>query len=450
MNENATRVQSRKRLLMAGVCAVVLIPLVLLGLFSMFSSSRLNQKITDLRSQGLPTNAVELNAYYSVPPDVTDTSELWISATTAVKNAGIEQRAAKIPIVGLGPTPVPEPGNEWAELEISRTFLKELDGEMQLIRRAAAAGGMARYPVDFTLGLNAVLTAQQEVRVVARLLTLSAHVHAHDREDSKALKDVTGICAVSDSLRGDPILISQLVRIATHAIGCELTADMLPHCEWTDAELESLQAAIGRADFRREMLTAFYGERAQCLTAIDRSPINRSPGILFRDENKVKAIELIGEYAEGMETSWLEATKRSQKTDAELKTMSASMISQMKYMSVMQMLPALQTAVSAGMRAEARQNCAIVTIAAYRYRLQHGMLPVVSVADLKDLIAGDASEKSSRLIDPFDGQSLRFKSDNGRVLIYSIGNNQVDDGGDITPEKPLDGDLGYSVAELRR
>ena len=183
MNENATRVQSRKRLLMAGVCAVVLISLVFLALFSMFSSSRLNQKIADLRSQGLPTNAEELNAYYSVPQDVTDTTELWIAATAAVKNAGIDQRVAKIPIVGSGPTPVPEPGNEWAELEISRTFLKELDGEMQLIRRAAAAGGMARYPVDFTLGLNAVLTAQQEVRVVARLLTLSAHVQSAADQD---------------------------------------------------------------------------------------------------------------------------------------------------------------------------------------------------------------------------------------------------------------------------
>ena len=87
---------------MAGVSAVVLISLVLLGLFSIFSSSRLNQRIANLRSRGLPTNTVELNDYYSVPPDVTDTTELWIAATTAVKNAGIEQRAAKIPIVGLG------------------------------------------------------------------------------------------------------------------------------------------------------------------------------------------------------------------------------------------------------------------------------------------------------------------------------------------------------------
>ena len=261
---------------MVGFAAVVLISLVVLALFAMYSSSRLNQRIAELRSQGLPTNAVELNAYYSVPPDVTDTTELWIAATTAVKNAGISQRAVKIPIVGLGPTPIPEPGQEWAELEISRTFLDELDSELQLIRRAGDAGGMARYPVDFTAGSNAVLTAQQEVRVLTRLLSLSSHVHAHAGQDSEVLKDVSGIFAVSDSLRGDPILISELVRIATHAIGCDLTADMLPHCKWTDEELESLQVAIGRADFRREMLKAFHGERAvpHCHRCVSSDPVS--------------------------------------------------------------------------------------------------------------------------------------------------------------------------------
>ena len=441
MNEHTRNAQSRKRLLMAGVSAVVLISLVSLGLFSIFSSSRLNQRLADLRSRGLPTNAVELNAYYSVPPDVTDTTELWVAATTAIKNAGIEQRVAKIPIVGLGPTPVPEPGKEWAELEISRTFLEELDGELQHIRRAADARGMARYPVDFTLGLNAVLTAIQEVRTVARLLTLRAHVHAHDGEDSETFKDVTAIFTVSDSLRGNPIVISQLERIATHAIGCELTGDMLPHCQWTDEELESLQVALGRADFRQELRTAFHGELANCLTTLEMTP-----AIPFRGENKLKAIELLEEFTDGLGTSWLDATTRHQKIDAELKTISANMISRMKYMSMMQMLPALQTAVNAGMRAEARQNCAIVTIAACRHRFQHGTLPN-SLTDFKDLIPGDASVKSLRLIDPFDGQSLRFKSDNGRVLIYSIGNNKVDEGGDIANERLLEGDLGYSVAE---
>ena len=263
----------------------------------------------------------------------------------------------------------------------------------------------------------------------------------HMMEDSETLKDVTAIFAVSDSLRGNPILISQLVRIAAHAMGCQLTADMLAHCQWTDEELERLQVAIGRARFRQEMQTAFHGELAYCLTTLDQSP-----GILFRGENKLKAIELLEEFTDGLGTSWLDATTRHQRIDAELKTMSANMISRMKYMSMMLMLPALQQAVNAGMRAEARQNCAIVTIAACRYRLQHGTLPK-SLTDLKDLIPGEASEKSSRLIDPFDGQSLRFKSDNGRVLIYSICDNKVDDDGEITTEKLMEGDLGYSVAE---
>ncbi len=441
MNEQTARSPFRRPLLMGGVSAAALMFLVLPGMYFALSSSQLDEKLEALRSQGLPTSAEELNAYYSVLPDGADATEQWITATTAVQDAGIGQRAAKIPIVGLGPTPVPDPGNEWAEREISRTFLDGLDAELQLIRRAADAGGMARYPVDYKAGVNADLTAQHQVRVIARLLTLSAHVHAHSGRDSETLQDVTDICSASDSLRSDPGLISQFVRIATHAIGCEMTADMLPHCQWTDDELERLQAALGRADFRQGMLRAFCGERALCLTAF-----RTSPQILFRYDSALKVLEMYQESTAGLETSWLEATMRNQKIDAELRAMSSGIISRMIQGSLRQMLPALQQAVNAGTRAEARQNCAIVTIAVRRYRLQHGVLPI-SMTDLRDLIPGDAAEKDARVIDPFDGQSLRFRSADGRVLIYSIGDNKVDDGGAIANEKPQQGDLGYSIAD---
>jgi len=110
----------------------------------------------------------------------------------------------------------------------------------------------------------------------------------------------------------------------------------------------------------------------------------------------------------------------------------------------MLLLPAIQQAVNAGTRAEARQNCMIATIAAYRYRLQHGELPT-SLADLKDFIPGDDATKNQRLTDPYDGQPLRFKSDSGNIVIYSIGINRLDDGGVISNEKPQVGDLGYSI-----
>lgn len=439
MNEEVKGPRSRKRLLIAGAIAAT-VAWVALILFGLFLPTGLEQRIADLRSQGLPTNGTELNSWYAVPAGVADTTILWTAATTAYKNASFDNRVMEIPIAGRGQKSVPAPGNEWAELEICKAFLVDLDSEIQLIMHAADAGGMARYPVDFRDGINALLPAQQQTRGLARLLALRAHVDAHEGRHSEVLKDIKEIFAVSDSLRGEPLVISQLIRIAIHAMGCRLVADLMPYCEWTDEELEELQTTIGKADFRREMLRAFHGERAICLDTID------SNGLWFRDSHKLKAIEWYSEYTEGIAISWPEATKRIQKIAAESALLLAGRISRMQYSYVSLLFPVLEQAANSGMRAEARQNCAIAAIAAYRYRLHHGTLPQ-SLSELQSLIPGDAAEKASRLIDSFDSQPLRFKSDTHQITIYSIGENKVDDDGDIEDGEQQPLDVGYSVTD---
>ncbi len=431
--------QTRRRLLLRLLFAMI-VAFAAVAAYVLLSPSQLDQQIAELRSRGLPTNAAELNAYYAVPSDVADTTQLWTAATTAIRNARIDQRAKALPVVGTGPTPIPDPGQEWTKLAESQAFLEELDDEMRLVRKAAEARGMARYPIDFRNGFDTLLSDTQETRTLARLLTLSAHVNAHEGKINEVLNDVAGIFAVSDSVRGEPLLISQLVRMAIHAIGCELAADMLPLCHWTDAELATLQLAIARADFRAEMLRAIHGERAICLHTLDTT----FAFFLLRVTNKSKALEFFGDATEGLDSSWQEATRQCENLDKEMKVISGGGISRLRYMSVMWLTPGLRQAVNAGTRAEARQNCMITMIAVYRYRLQHGNLQA-SLAELKKFIPGDDAAKNQRPTDPFDGQPLRFKSDSSQVTIYSIGDNRVDDGGVISSEKPHEGDLGYSV-----
>lgn len=420
------------------IVGIVVVGLIVAALFWLFDTSALDRELAALRSQGLPTNATELNGFYSVPAGVTDTTELWTAAVSAVAASNIEQRAASLPVVGSGPTPVPEPGTEWADLEASRTFLDELDSEFVAIMRAADAGGMARYPIDFKRGMYTLMPHVLEPRQISRLLALNAHVHAHDGEDQQVLRDVTSIFAVSDSLRGEPVLISQLVRIATHDLGCRLSIEMLPHSQWSDKELENLQVAIGRASFRQETLNAFHGERATFLISN-----SESAGILSRDSNSLQAIELFRICTDGLNTSWPEAMKKHLGIEKQMTTMASGMLSRLKAMTAVHLLPALEVAILSGASAEARQNCALAILAAHRYRLQHEVLPA-SLAEIDALMPVDPAERSVRLRDPFDGRPLRFKSVRGQLLIYSVGRNMTDDGG-ILDEEELDGDLVYSI-----
>jgi hypothetical protein len=168
--------------------------------------------------------------------------------------------------------------------------------------------------------------------------------------------------------------------------------------------------------------------------------------IVFRDINKLKAIEWYSEYTEAIAISWPEATKRIQKIAAESALLLAGRISRMQYIYVALLVPVLEQAANSGMRAEARQNCAIAAIAVHRYRLQHGNLPQ-SLSELQSLIPGDAAEKASRLIDSFDSQPLRFKSGIHQITIYSIGENKVDDDGNVADGEQQPLDVGYSVTD---
>lgn len=436
MAEATIRSQPRGKVLLIIIALLMFVVIVAAVLNYLWGSSRLDRRLADLRSRGLPTNGEELNAWYAVPSDVKDTTAQWTAATRAIAKANMISRAQDIPFVGLGPQPVPPPGEEWAKLEASRSFLKELDHELKLIMVAADAGGMARYPVDFKDGVNVLPIDQQETRNLARLLSLSAHVHAHDGKSQDVLKDVKAVFAVADSLDREPTIMSQIIRHAVHAMGCVLAVHMLPHCQWSDKDLKELQVAIAHAGFRKNLQCAFYGELALMLDTFKTAPRVSVFGVfIFPYSGRSMAIELIDAPARAMDLSWAETVESYDPASDEKMVMAGGTL-----------LPALPVGIASGIRTEARQNCCIAAIAAHRYRLKHGALPR-TLADLKDFLPNEDQSKSSRLIDPFDGQPLRFKTSANGVVIYNIGDNRVDDGGDVDNARRVSGDLGFLVSE---
>ena len=421
--------------------------LVAVGLYRVYSDLRLNQQLADLKSRGLPTNCEELNAWYAVPQDVSDTTEQWVAATSAIAKVGLYARGKSLPFVGDGPEPVPPPGKRWAELEASRTLLKELAPELQLIIAAADAGGMARYPVDFRKGLEADQTVMYQTRNLVRLLSLSAHVHAHDGHWQDVLKDVMQIFSVSSSLDGEPNSIAQNQCTALHARGCFQTVSMLPHSPWSDKELEELQVAVGRAVFRKNFQRAFYGELAIKLEYLEILP---SPSIIrmvvTTNNSRSTVIDLMDSTAKAMDSSWVDTVERFFPASLKMMETDIDPVSPVSHIVVLISLPALQHVIFSGIRAEARQNCCIGFIAAKRYQLKHGTLPR-KLNDLRDFVPGDFKSRLSRLIDPFDGKPLRFKTTDYGVVIYSIGDNRVDDGGDVDNAVRVSADLGYLISK---
>jgi hypothetical protein len=85
------------------------------------------------------------------------------------------------------------------------------------------------------------------------------------------------------------------------------------------------------------------------------------------------------------------------------------------------------------MRAEAAKQTVVAAIALKRYQIKNGNYP----SELNSL----APEFIPAVpLDPADGQPLRYRGNaDGTFLLYSIGENGLDNGGDPTVAKGADG-----------
>lgn len=412
---------------------VVVVVLVLCLPVQMFvgwiiEKRELDAKLAVLQSAGMPTSASEVNDFYVVPDGVTDSTELWLDALAAVQSADLQARERELPIVGDGETPIPAPGEEWAQLETVRTFLSDFDSELQTIHRAANTGGQVRFPVDFSMGIYTPIPHTQESRRLARLLLLDAHVSAHAGDHDRTLKNVIAIFSLSDALRGEPTVISQLVRIALHAIGCIALEELLPYSEWSDAELASLQVAVSKANFKDGLRRAYQGERGMSLSNLR----NYSPTAkLFWQPNALEALRSYEACLEGLEESWPEALKRQAEAQSRLEGLDT--LDRIRLMGVLLLMPTMEQPILAGTRATARQRCTNAALAAQRFRLQYGELPA-ALEDIGAELLGSSSLPDA-LVDPFDEQPLRYRMGEATAVIYSIDENLKDDGGNCDDEE---------------
>jgi hypothetical protein len=89
-------------------------------------------------------------------------------------------------------------------------------------------------------------------------------------------------------------------------------------------------------------------------------------------------------------------------------------------------LPDLDKLLTRIVRGEAQRGLVVTALAIKRYELREGELP----PDLEALVPGFLSAVPT---DVMDGEPLRYRREEGGFLLYSVGEDGVDDGGDARP-----------------
>jgi hypothetical protein len=333
------------------------------------------------------------------------------------------------------------------EEQLAPDALARLKQELDKVRpaleeaRKLAAMPRGRYHVVYERNvLETRLGDQAEARRVAILLAYDALRRGQDGDDKRALASCRAALNAARSLGDEPITMSQLIRIAGVVIACQATERALAQGEPPPDELESLQRAVETEDAHPGLLITLRGERAMSdalFRAIEDGDVavNGLAGVkwdwpqsalvsvwrLDTHADHALLLSLLTRRIAEVRLPMHEQSGAERQLEQELRHLPR------KAVLTGLLMPAMSKLGAASRRKHAHVRCLAAALAAERYRREHGAWP----ESLEKLVPGHLAEVP---LDPFDGLPLRYRRLADGVMIYSVGQDGIDNGGNLDRE----------------
>ncbi len=402
------------------------------------TETEVNALLDDIRSRGEPASAAELEAFYTLPGDAEDCTALWLKATADFDSQDFSDAFSR---TGLLADTFPSPGVPWAEQQAAAELLEKYDANMQLMHEAARKGGAARYTTNFNKGPAMILPHVQLLREGARMLQLEALVRARTDDPDGVVESIKTTNRLGESLRNEPVMVSQLVRVAIAGINVQTIQHTIPHVRFSDEQLQQLSDMLKQTSFDGSLRRSLLGERVMGIS------VAQNPEIMADSEVRIPPALLnmcLIHYLQSMEEPLAIAeqpeVERLRNLEQHEETIQASVdeAGRVEGLLTTLLLPSAEAAAVATARANLGNQAARVAIACERYRRQHGTLPPRLIRLVPQFLEQIPP-------DPFDGQPLRYLVSENKVRIYSIGTNRVDDGGmgELENQMQRDPDIVY-------
>ncbi len=430
---------------------VWLVVAVFLGIPALFAvwrlslSSGIHSRKAALRQAGYPTSLAELQEKYygSVDPS-NNAAEFFNAAFRLLKtNSAIEP--------GFISDMISKPTNAGApyspqEAQKIVTLLAENREALSLLHKVPP-GNVCRYPMDFRLGSTIPLPHLTKIKASMQLLSLEALWDQTHGRTPEALADWDAAFCVSESLRDEPIEISQLVRFAGHAMIGATLERVLNNQALDDPALAHLAQQFRAAENPSALEHTIAGELCFAIDNLEsRIPLLAAGPRTDNEDEKSLAptgppnpqrlaiVKLSGfmdrelNFNLKFTSEYLAAAKLPypQKLDT-FKTIAVgvSNTARARFYIITRLLTEYTAPHFVSKYSADVANLSIfqTVIAIERYRLANqGRLPE-TLADLAPAFLPAVP------MDPFDGQPLRFKKLAPGYEVYSIGINRTDDAG---------------------
>jgi hypothetical protein len=282
------------------------------------------------------------------------------------------------------------------------------------------------------------------------------------------LADLEASADLARMNRSEATLVAQMIRVAVATLGESATWEALQADGWSEPQLARLQRAWESLDLQDAIERGLVGERArtsqlwvmlrqpdgvQKLEAIMGRPTNPRPTARQCLENaafdyiavpiyrmtSIDADELF--YLHTIQQSldsvrrlqlhqpWIEAKRGLDQVFTQI-GQAANSFARFRYWLSLMALPNFERAAENVVRAETQRCLTVSAIALKRYQLRHGTLPANLDALVPDFLP-------ALPVDPMSAVPLRYHlAGEGSFILYSVGEDGMDDGGNPTSSGP--------------
>jgi hypothetical protein len=331
-------------------------------------------------------------------------------------------------------------------------------------------------------GLNFTNLYLAESRGAALRLATATLCDLHYGDTASAVKNLRAMLALVKAMRDERFIISELVRMAIASIALDVNWELLQSPNLTDEQLAQLQHDWVDLEFIQAEENALAMERvtgemtftkwrksnsalqsyinhwltlpelSRKINILDRAKLGTQifrwrywwsyPDELQLMEGYQILLDAV-RFAEtnySLQTALHDQSYKMQKLNIDTNSAGSLYFSDASRIDLHSMMSgdvfSLSIFLKRAMRAETTKQMTITVIALKRYQLKHGNYPT----NLNSLVPEFVSAVP---LDPVDGQPLRYRRNaDGTFLLYSVGENGKDDGGDPKPS-PDNPQLSY-------
>ncbi|MGD0206197.1 MAG: hypothetical protein ABSC89_01095 [Verrucomicrobiota bacterium] len=344
----------------------------------------------------------------------------------------------------------PVPAQSQSPAEDVLVALSKYDLAIEELRAASQLPG-SRFPLNYdSESPSAILLPHlSALKRCSQALQLRSLAELQNSQPDNALADVQLALQLTDKIRSEPFLISHLVRIAMLQIMLQPVWEGLAEHKWSDEQLVALDAELVKLDFLPDYRLSMRGEMGCQGGEVDR--LRHHPEQMQdlggMSDGEGGFINLPGKIAARLiPTGWLYQNQfrcarmmvdyylpladvnQGTFSPALARRGDAAVMAEIKTASPFNLLERLMlSGLGNGAKkfayAQSSVNLARTAIALERYRLAHGEYP-----ESLDALAPQFITKLPH--DIINGQPLHYRrTSDGQFVLYSVGWNEIDDGG---------------------